>query len=174
MSNQPSIDFRVGIGFDAHALADGRRLVLGGVVIPHDQGLAGHSDGDVLVHAIMDALLGAANLGEKGALFPSSDDQYKGISSLILLSRVADLLRENGWRISNVDATMLAQKPRLAAFLPDMKERTGGAMSVSPDRVSIKVTTTDYLGFTGRAEGIAACAVASIVLPAHPTRVTEA
>ena len=174
MSNQPSIDFRVGLGFDSHALADGRPLVLGGVVIPHDQGLVGHSDGDVLVHAIMDALLGAANLGDKGALFPSSDDQYKGISSLILLSRVADLVRGSGWRISNVDATMLAQRPRLAAFVPDMKERTSGAISVPTERVSIKVTTTDYLGFIGRAEGIAACAVVSIVLPAHPTRVTEA
>ena len=180
MSNQPSIDFRIGIGigigigFDAHALAAGRPLVLGGVNIPFDQGLAGHSDGDVVVHAIMDALLGAANLGDKGVHFPSSDPQYKDISSLILLSRVADLLREHGWRISNVDATMLAQRPRLGAFLPEMQQRTSAALSAPPQRVSIKVTTTDYLGFIGRAEGIAACAVASIVLPAHPTIVTEA
>ena len=178
MSNQPSIDFRIGIGigigFDAHALAAGRPLVLGGVNIPFDQGLAGHSDGDVVVHAIMDALLGAANLGDKGVHFPSSDPQYKDISSLILLSRVADLLREHGWRISNVDATMLAQRPRLGAFLPEMQQRTSAALSAPPQRVSIKVTTTDYLGFIGRAEGIAACAVASIVLPAHPTIVAEA
>ena len=169
-----SIDFRVGIGFDAHALAEGRRLVLGGVEIPHDQGLVGHSDGDVLVHAMMDALLGAASLEDKGVHFPSSDPQYKDISSLILLARVAVLVAEAGWRISNVDATMLAQSPRLAAFLSDMRKRTSAAISAPPERVSIKVTTTDYLGFTGRAEGIAAVAVASIMLPTQPTRVTEA
>jgi 2-C-methyl-D-erythritol 2,4-cyclodiphosphate synthase len=156
------MDFRVGIGFDAHALAAGRRLVLGGVAIPHDRGLAGHSDGDVLVHAIMDALLGAANLGNKGEHFPSSDPQYKDISSLILLAKVADLLAAGSWRISNVDATMLAQKPHLGAFIPAMREQTSASLSIATDQVSIKVTTTDYLGFTGRGEGIAAVAVASI------------
>ena len=157
------MDFRVGIGFDAHALAEGRRLVLGGVEVPHDRGLVGHSDGDVLVHAIMDALLGAANLGDKGIHFPSSDPQYQDISSLVLLARVADLLAARSWRISNVDATMLAQKPRLGAFIPAMRQQTSAALSIATDLVSIKVTTTDYLGFTGREEGIAAVAVASIV-----------
>lgn len=157
------MDFRVGIGFDAHALAEGRRLVLGGVEIPHDRGLVGHSDGDVLVHAIMDALLGVANLGDKGLHFPSSDPQYQDISSLVLLAKVADLLRARSWRISNVDATMLAQKPRLGAFISAMREQTSAALSIAADLVSIKVTTTDYLGFTGREEGIAAVAVAAIV-----------
>ncbi len=156
-------DFRVGIGFDAHPLVSGRRLVLGGVHIPHGLGLAGHSDGDVLAHAMMDALLGAAGLGDKGSRFPSSDAQYKNISSLLLLSRVADLVRCGGWRISNVDATMLAQKPRLGPFIETMREQTASALSVAAQRIGIKVTTTDYLGFVGREEGIAACAVASIV-----------
>jgi 2-C-methyl-D-erythritol 2,4-cyclodiphosphate synthase len=157
------VDFRVGIGFDAHGLAAGRRLVLGGVEIPHDRGLVGHSDGDVLTHAIMDALLGAAGLGDKGVHFPSSDPQYKDISSLVLLTKVADLLAAAGWRISNVDATMLAQKPRLAPFLQAMREKIGAALAISPELVSVKVTTTDYLGFIGREEGIAACAVAALV-----------
>jgi 2-C-methyl-D-erythritol 2,4-cyclodiphosphate synthase len=157
------MDFRVGIGFDAHALASGRPVVLGGVTVPYHLGLAGHSDGDVLVHAIMDALLGAAGLGDKGVHFPSSDPQYKDISSLLLLSKVADLLSAGGWRISNIDATMLAQKPRLGPFIQTMREKTGTALSVPVHLVSIKATTTDYLGFTGREEGIAACAVASLV-----------
>ena len=158
-------DFRVGIGFDSHPLAPGRRLVLGGVEVPHDRGLAGHSDGDVLVHALLDALLGAADLGDKGTHFPSSDPQYKDISSLLLLERVASILAGAGWRVSNVDATMLAQTPRLGPFIPAMKERTAAALSVPPGRVSIKATTTDYLGFVGRAEGIAAVAVACVVSP---------
>ncbi len=160
---QPVPDFRVGIGFDSHPLATGRRLVLGGVEIPHDQGLAGHSDGDVLVHALLDALLGAAGLGDKGTHFPSSDPQYKDISSLLLLERVAFLLAGAGWRVSNVDATMLAQTPRLGPFIPSMQERVADALSLPSERVSIKATTTDYLGFVGRAEGIAACAVACVM-----------
>ena len=159
----PALDFRVGIGFDAHPLVAGRRLVLGGVHIPHQSGLAGHSDGDALTHAIMDALLGAAGLEDKGAQFPSDDPKFKDISSLILLSTVADLVRAAGWRISNVDATMLAQKPRLAPFVALMREQTGATLSVPLERIGIKVTTTDYLGFIGREEGIAACAVASLV-----------
>ncbi len=156
-------EFRTGIGFDAHPLQTGRRLVLGGVEVPHTHGLAGHSDGDVLVHAMMDALLGAAALGDKGEHFPSSDPQYKDISSLILLARVAALTGESGWRISNVDATLLAQKPRLGSFIQSMRQQTGAALSLPVERVSIKVTTTDYMGFIGREEGIAACAVASLV-----------
>ena len=157
------IDFRVGIGFDAHPLVQGRRLVLGGVQIPYDRGLAGHSDGDVLLHSIMDALLGAAGLGDKGTHFPSSDDCYKDISSLVLLSTVKDLIHSAAWRISNVDATMLAQNPRLGSFIEAMREQTASALSVPAQRIGIKVTTTDYLGFVGREEGIGACAVASLV-----------
>ncbi len=157
------IDFRVGTGFDAHALVSGRRLVLGGVPIPHDYGLAGHSDGDVLLHAVMDALLGAAGLGDIGVQFPSDDAQYEGISSLLLLSRVKDLVSSAGWRISNVDATMVAQTPRLGPFVEAIRQQTASALSIEARRVGIKATTTDHLGFTGREEGIAAYAVASIV-----------
>ena len=163
MTQGSAPDFRVGIGFDAHPLVPGRKLILGGVPIPYGLGLAGHSDGDVLVHAMMDALLGAAGLGDKGSQFPSSDPQYKDISSLILLSTVADLVTSGGWRISNVDATMLAQKPRLGSFVETMREQISSALSVAPARIGIKVTTTDYLGFVGREEGIAACAVASLI-----------
>ena len=137
--------------------------LLGGVDIPHSHGLAGHSDGDVLVHAIMDALLGASALGDKGVHFPSNDPLYKDISSLILLAKVAALIGEAGWRISNVDATLLAQKPRLGSFIQSMRQQTGAALSLPVDRISIKVTTTDYMGFIGREEGIAACAVTSLV-----------
>ena len=161
--NPESQESRSGIGFDSHPLAEGRKLVLGGVTIPHDKGLSGHSDGDVLVHAIMDALLGAANLGDKGLHFPSSDPQYKDISSLILLERVGVLVAQAGWRLSNVDATILAQNPKLSAFNAEMRENVAGSLSVSPDRVSVKVTTTDYLGFVGREEGIAAMAVVSLM-----------
>jgi len=159
----PPGEFRSGIGFDSHPLTAGRRLVLGGVDIPHSQGLSGHSDGDVLVHAVMDALLGAANLGDKGVHFPSEDAQYKDISSLILLERVSVLVAEAGWRLSNVDATILAQNPRLSPFNLEMRENMARSLSVSPDRVSVKVTTTDHLGFVGREEGIAACAIVSLM-----------
>ena len=166
MSTPPrseSLEFRSGIGFDSHPLTEGRKLVLGGVEIPHARGLSGHSDGDVLVHAVMDALLGAANLGDKGLHFPSSDPQYKDISSLVLLERVGVLVAEAGWRLSNVDATILAQNPRLSPFNAEMRETMAKSLSVSPSRVSVKVTTTDYLGFVGREEGIAACAVATLM-----------
>ncbi len=163
-----NIDFRIGIGFDSHPLTPNRPLILGGVPIPHTHGLAGHSDGDVLTHALLDALLGAANLGDKGTHFPSSDPQYRNISSLLLLEQVAAILAAAGWRVSNVDATMLAQTPRLGPFIPTMKERAAAALSLSPGRVSIKATTTDYLGFVGRAEGIAAVAVAAIMSQTRP------
>ena len=136
--------------------------MLGGVTIPHHLGLAGHSDGDVLVHAILDALLGGAGLGDKGMHFPSDDAQYKDISSLLLLAKAGDLLAANRWRIANLDATMSAQKPRLGPFITTMRERTGGALSIPSELVSIKVTTTDHLGFVGREEGIAAWAVTSL------------
>ena len=151
---------RVGIGFDAHPLVQGRALVVGGVQIPHHLGLSGHSDGDVLVHAIMDALLGAAGLGDKGAHFPPSDPRYEGADSLGLLAAVARLLSGARWRVVNVDATILAQSPRLGPFIDTMKEKVGGAISVPPANVSIKATTTDHLGFVGREEGMSAYAVA--------------
>jgi 2-C-methyl-D-erythritol 2,4-cyclodiphosphate synthase len=157
-----ALDIRTGIGFDSHALGPDRRLVLGGVVVPHDRGLVGHSDGDVLIHSIMDALLGAANLGDKGQHFPSSDDSYRDISSLLLLEKVGQQVASLGWRIGNVDATMLAQRPRLGPFIPEMKDRTAAALSMPVERLSVKVTTTDHLGFTGREEGIAAVAIATI------------
>ena len=152
----------MGLGFDAHGLAEGRPLIIGGVTVPHDRGLVGHSDGDVLVHSIMDALLGAANLGDKGVHFPSSDPQYKDISSLALLARVGELVAGRGWRISNVDATILAQRPRLGPHAAAMRANLADTLSISPEQVSIKVTTTDYMGFTGREEGIAACAVTAL------------
>ena len=157
-----SLKFRVGIGFDSHKLDNGESLVIGGVNIPHTKGLTGHSDGDVLVHAIMDCLLGASGLGDKGSHFPSSDPELRDISSLVLLSKVVDLLDVNRWRITNVDATIIAQKPRLSHFLKDMIELTSKTLLITPEQLSIKVTTTDYMGFIGREEGIAACAVAAI------------
>ena len=157
------MEFRSGIGFDSHPLAEGRKLVLGGVNIPHGKGLSGHSDGDVLVHAIMDALLGAANLGDKGLHFPSSGSQYKDISSLVLLDRVGILVSGAGWRLSNVDATILAQNPKLSPFNTEMRENVAKTLTVEPDRISIKVTTTDQLGFVGREEGVAAMAVVSLM-----------
>ena len=163
MAASQDIDFRAGIGFDSHPLTPGRKLVLGGVEIQYDRGLSGHSDGDVLVHAVMDALLGAANLGDKGAHFPSGDPRFKDISSLLLLEEVGRLLAAAGWRVSNVDATIIAQNPRVGPFIQGMREQAARALSLPLGRVSIKATTTDYLGFTGREEGIAACAVATIV-----------
>ena len=163
MPEHDQIDFRVGIGFDSHPLVPDRPLALGGVDVPFHQGLSGHCDGDVLVHAIMDALLGAAALGDKGVHFPSSDPQYKDISSLVLLTRVAELVENAGWRISNVDATMLAQNPRLGPYMDTMRAQVGQSLSIPPDRIGIKVTTPDFLGFVGREEGMAACAVASLI-----------
>ena len=153
---------RVGFGFDAHPLVEGRGLVLGGVSIPFEAGLSGHSDGDVLTHAIMDALLGAAALGDKGRHFPSSDEQYRDISSLVLLTRTGEMVRDGKWRVVNVDATMLAQRPVLAPYIESMKQNISAALSIPESDVSIKATTTDYLGFVGRGEGLAAFAVALV------------
>ena len=163
MTSLFEIEFRSGIGFDSHPLTQGRELILGGVNIPHGRGLSGHSDGDVLVHAIMDALLGAASLGDKGSHFPSDDPQYRDISSLILLDQVGMLVADSGWRLANVDATILAQNPRLSPFNPDMQRSVAKTLSVEPGRISIKITTTDHLGFVGREEGIAAMAVVSLM-----------
>jgi 2-C-methyl-D-erythritol 2,4-cyclodiphosphate synthase len=153
---------RVGFGFDAHPLVEGRALVLGGVPVPFECGLSGHSDGDVLTHAIMDALLGAASLGDKGFHFPSSNEEYRDISSLILLSRTGELVRNSKWQVVNVDATMLAQRPVLAPYMQTMKQNISAALSIPEGDVSIKATTTDYLGFVGRGEGLAAFAVALV------------
>ena len=153
---------RIGHGYDVHRLVEGRRLILGGVDIPWEKGLLGHSDADVLTHAVMDALLGAAALGDIGKLFPDSDPAYKGADSLVLLGRVVQVLAENGYEIGNVDATVLAQRPKLAAHIPLMRDRLAAAMGVAPDRVSVKATTEEGLGFTGAGEGIAAHAVVLI------------
>lgn len=153
---------RVGIGFDVHALVEGRRLVLGGVEIAHEKGLAGHSDADVLVHAVMDALLGAAGLGDIGEHFPDSDPSYKDISSLLLLAKVKELLREKGFAVHNIDCVIIAEAPKLAPYREQMRKVLASHLGVEPGDVSIKATTTEKLGFTGRREGIAAQAVCTL------------
>ena len=153
---------KVGIGYDVHPLVEGRALILGGVTIPHPRGLSGHTDGDVLTHAIIDALLGAAGQGDIGTHFPSSDDSYKGASSLGLLAQVVSMLAGLGWRLGNLDATIVAQQPRLSPFTKQMAVRVAEVLSLDPGRVNVKATTTDGLGFPGREEGIAAYAIALI------------
>ncbi len=153
---------RIGQGFDAHALVAGRRLVIGGVVIPHDKGLAGHSDADVLVHAVCDALLGAAGLGDIGTHFPDGDARYKDIDSRELLRKAAQLLEQHGLRVVNVDATVIAQAPRMAPHIPVMRANLASDLRVVEDAVNIKAKTTERLGFVGRGEGIAAEAIALI------------
>ncbi|WZL79656.1 2-C-methyl-D-erythritol 2,4-cyclodiphosphate synthase [Eubacteriales bacterium mix99] len=153
---------RVGIGYDVHRFAEGRPLILGGVNIPWERGLLGHSDADALVHAIMDAMLGAAALGDIGQHFPDSQEAYRDISSLLLLKRVSGLLREKGFGIVNLDAVIIAQRPRMAPYLPKMKENISSVLHVDPACINIKATTTEWLGFSGRQEGIAAQAVALI------------
>ena len=153
---------RVGHGYDVHRLTEGRALILGGVTVPFDRGLLGHSDADVLTHAVMDALLGAAALGDIGKLFPDSDAAYAGADSIALLERVTALLREHGWQVGNVDATVVAQAPKLAPYIPDMRRHLAEAMGLDVDCVSVKATTEERLGFTGSGEGMAAHAVALI------------
>ena len=153
---------RVGHGYDVHRLVEGRALILGGVTVPFDRGLLGHSDADVLTHAVMDALLGAAALGDIGQLFPDSDEAYAGADSIALLERVTALLREHGWQVGNVDATVVAQTPKLAPYIPEMRRRLAEAMGLDVDCVSVKATTEEKLGFTGSGEGMAAHAVALI------------
>ena len=153
---------RVGHGYDVHRLVEGRALILGGVTVPFDRGLLGHSDADVLTHAVMDALLGAAVLGDIGKLFPDSDAAYAGADSIALLERVTALLREHGWQVGNVDATVVAQTPKLAPYIPEMRRRLAEAMGLDVDCVSVKATTEERLGFTGSGEGMAAHAVALI------------
>ena len=156
------MELRVGIGVDAHAFEDGVPLVLGGVAIDHPRGLAGHSDGDVLAHALIDALLGAANLGDIGTLFPSSDEQYRGASSLDLLWEAYREVRDAGWKIVNADCVLVGEEPRIGPIREEMAERLAGALEIEVDRVTVRATTTDGLGFTGRGEGLAAHAVALV------------
>ena len=151
---------RIGHGFDVHAFAEGRRLVLGGVDVPCGRGLVGHSDADVLAHALMDAVLGAMRAGDIGRLFPDTDPAYEGADSLVLMARVADLARERGYRILDVDCTVAAQAPKLAPHREQMRARMAEALGVPVEAVGVKATTTERLGFVGREEGIAAWAVA--------------
>lgn len=153
---------RVGTGYDVHPLVKGRPLTLGGVSIPFDRGLLGHSDADVLAHAVIDALLGAAALGDIGTHFPESDPQYDGISSVLLLKRVGDMVRSRGFSIVNVDATVIAEEPKLAPYVDEMRASIGEALGLSSEQVSVKAKTSAKLGFLGRGEGIAAQAVALI------------
>ena len=152
--------FRIGHGYDVHRLTAGRKLILGGVDVPFERGLLGHSDADVLTHAVMDALLGAAGLGDTGKLFPDRDPAYRGISSLLLLDRVVLRLAESGWQVGNVDATVVAQAPKLASHIPLMRQNLARHMGVPAERVNVKATTEEGLGFTGRGDGMAAHAVA--------------
>ena len=155
-------ELRVGIGCDSHPLISGRWLILAGVDIPYDKGLSGWSDADVATHAIIDALCGAADLGDIGTLFPSQEPEYKDISSLVLLSRTGELLKAKGFRIVNIDVTIMAQSPKLSPFVPEMRKSLSQALGVKSTQVTIKATTTDGLGFIGRGEGIAAQSVALI------------
>ena len=156
---------RIGTGYDVHKLVENRKLILGGVEIPYEKGLLGHSDADVLVHAIMDALLGAAALGDIGLHFPDNDPTYKGADSLRLARRVSEILAENGYLIENVDSTVIAQAPKLRPYIDQMRQNIADALEIDQDQVSVKATTEEHLGFTGRGEGISAQAVALITSP---------
>ena len=153
-------EIRVGIGYDSHPLASGRKLILGGVDIPYDKGLLGWSDADVVAHAIIDALCGAADLGDIGTLFPPEKPEYENISSLLLLTKTAELAGAKGFAVANIDVTVMAQAPKLSPFIPEMRKRISQALSIEPNQVTIKATTTNGLGFIGREEGMAAQAIA--------------
>ncbi len=150
---------RIGMGYDVHPLVEGRDLILGGVSIPFEKGLKGHSDADVLVHAVMDALLGAAAMGDIGKLFPDTDERYRGISSLVLLRSVGELIAQRSYRIENIDSIVVAQRPKIAPYIEQMRENIARELNIQPDRVSVKATTTEGLGFIGAGDGIAAYAV---------------
>lgn len=154
---------RVGCGYDVHKLVEERKLILCGVEVPYELGLLGHSDADVALHALMDALLGAAALGDIGKHFPDTDERFKGADSMKLTEHVVGLLAERGWQINNVDVTIIAQRPKLASFIPAMRANVARVLGVEEEAVNVKATTTEKLGFTGRGEGIAAEAVASII-----------
>ena len=151
--------FRTGIGFDAHALAEGHPLVIGGVNIPHSKGLLGHSDADVLVHAVMDAILGAMALGDIGEHFPDTEDEFEGANSLELLSRVQKMIEDKGYCCENLDSIIIAEKPKLKSYIGEMRENLASVLKINIDQLSIKATTTEHMGFTGREEGIAAQAI---------------
>lgn len=153
---------RVGFGYDVHRLAEERKLILGGVEIPYEKGLLGHSNADVLVHAVMDAMLGAAGMGDIGRHFPDSDNQYKGIDSMILLQKVTELLTEAGYMVNNIDVTIVAQRPKLAGFIPQMEANLAKAVKVEEHAVNVKATTTEKLGFEGEGLGMSAYAVCTI------------
>ena len=153
---------RIGHGYDVHKLVEERKLILGGVEIPYEKGLLGHSDADVLVHAVMDALLGAAGLGDIGRHFPDTDEKYRGISSILLLKYVKALLDENGFAVGNIDVTVICQKPKIAPYIEQMRSNMAEALEINPDRINVKGTTTEHLGFTGRGEGIASEAVCTL------------
>ena len=153
------MQIRVGTGYDVHKLVEGRKLILGGVEIPHSLGLLGHSDADVLLHAIMDALLGAAALGDIGKHFPDTDDHYKGISSLKLLEHVTQLLQKHGYEIGNIDATVIAQKPKLRPYIEEMEKNIAEVLGISGDQINVKATTEEGLGFTGDQQGISSQAI---------------
>ncbi len=153
---------KTGIGYDVHRLAEGESLILGGVTVPSEKGSAGHSDGDVVTHAIVDALLGAASCGDIGTHFPSEDEQWKGASSLQFLSHAVQVIRDAGFEISNVDATVILETPRLSGYLEEMRNLLAAEMGVEPSAVSVKATTTDGLGFTGRGDGVGAMAIATV------------
>ena len=157
--------FRIGIGFDAHALVEGRPLVIGGVNIPHSKGLLGHSDADVLVHAVMDAILGAVALGDIGEHFPDTEDKFKGADSLELLSHVQKMIEDKGYCCENLDSIIIAEKPKLKSYIGEMRENIATVLKINIDQLSIKATTTEYMGFTGREEGIAA--QASVLLKSN-------
>ena len=157
------MDIRVGYGFDVHRLVNDRPLWLGGILIPHEKGLLGHSDADVLIHAICDALLGAANMRDIGFHFPDTSDVFTGIDSKILLKKTIQLIGEKSWRVNNMDATLCAERPKINPFIPEMQVCLASLMHISPDAVSIKATTTEKLGYTGREEGMSASAVVLIM-----------
>lgn len=157
------MEFRVGQGFDVHALVPGRKLILGGVTIPHTMGLLGHSDADALLHAITDAILGAAGLGDIGRMFPDTDECWKGADSRVLLRGAVEAVRAAGWRVGNVDSTVIAQAPRILPYAPAMRENIAADLGIAADRVNVKGKTTERLGFAGRGEGIAAEAVALLL-----------
>lgn len=157
------MDFRIGSGFDVHKLVEGRKCIICGVEIPYVKGLLGHSDADVALHAMMDALLGAAAMGDIGKHFPDTDERFKGADSMHLTEHVVFLLKAKGWKVNNVDVTIIAQAPKMAPHIQKMRENVANVLEIELDRVNVKATTTEKLGFTGRGEGIAAEAVASIV-----------
>lgn len=155
-------EFRIGFGYDVHRLVEGRPLILGGVMVPYHEGLKGHSDADVLTHAVIDALLGSLGMGDIGHHFPDTDPQYKDMSSLLLLAKVMKWVGDKGYEVNNVDATVVAQRPKLSPHMPTMRENLAKILDAEPDQVNVKATTTEGLGFAGRGEGVVAFAVVSV------------